>query len=187
MFMQATQMRVGAIILYQNDLYRVMDLIHITPGNKRGFVQTKMRNLRTGLQTENKFRSDDKIERAVLDTQEMEYLYESGGAYHFMNSESYEQLEFSKELLGDAIDYLTPNLKINVDMYEGQSVGVTLPKTVNLEVADTPRALKGATVNNELKPATMETGLAVRVPGFIEIGETVRVDTETGNYLSRAK
>ena len=104
-----------------------------------------------------------------------------------MNSESYEQLEFSKEVLGDATDYLTPNLKINVDMYEDQPVGVILPKTVDLEVADTPPALKGATVNNELKPATMETGLAVRIPGFVEIGETVRVDTETGNYLSRAK
>lgn len=187
MFVQATQMRVGTLILYQNDLHRVMELIHITPGNKRGFVQTKMRNLRTGLQTENKFRSDDKIERAVLDAQEMEYLYESGGKYHFMNSETYEQIEFSKELLGDATDYLTPNLKITVDMHDGQPVGVALPKTVDLEVTDTPPALKGATVNNELKPATMETGLTVRVPGFIEIGETVRVDTETGNYLSRAK
>ncbi len=187
MFVQATQMRAGTIILYQNDLHRVMELIHITPGNKRGFVQTKMRNLRTGLQTEKKFRSDDKIERVVLDAQEMEYLYESAGAYHFMNSETYEQIEFSKELLGDATDYLTPNLKITVDMHEGQPVGVTLPKTVDLEVADTPPALKSATVNNELKPATMETGLVARVPGFIEIGETVRVDTETGNYLSRAK
>ncbi len=187
MFIQATQMRVGTIILYQNDLHRVMELIHITPGNKRGFVQTKMRNLRTGLQTENKFRSEEKIERAVLDAQEMEYLYESGGEYHFMNSENYEQIEFSKELLGDATDYLIPNLKITVDMHDGRPVSVTLPKTVDLAVTDTPPALKGATVNNELVAATMETGLAVRVPGFIEIGEIVRVDTETGNYLSRAK
>ena len=136
----------GTIILYQNDLHRVMELIHITPGNKRGFVQTKMRNLRTGLQTEKKFRSDEKIERVVLDVQEMEYLYESGGAYHFMNSETYEQIEFSKQLLGDATDYLTLNLKITVEMHEGQPIGVSLPKTVDLEVADTPPALKGATV-----------------------------------------
>lgn len=187
MFVQATQMRVGAIIVYQNDLHRVMELIHITPGNKRGFVQTKMRNLRTGLQTENKFRSDDKVERAVLDQQEMQFLYESGDTYIFMHSETYDQIELSKEILGAAIQYLTPNLMITVDMHEGQPVGISLPKTVDLTVTDTPPALKGATVNNELKPATMETGLVVRVPGFIEVGESVRVDTETGHYLSRTK
>lgn len=187
MFVQATQMRVGAIIVYQNDLHRVMELIHITPGNKRGFVQTKMRNLRTGLQTENKFRSDDKVERAVLDQQEMQFLYESGDTYIFMHSETYDQIELSKEILGAAIQYLTPNQVITVDMHEGQPVGISLPKTVDLTVTDTPPALKGATVNNELKPATMETGLVVRVPGFIEVGESVRVDTETGHYLSRTK
>lgn len=187
MFVQATQLRVGTLIVYHDDLHRVMELIHVTPGNKRGFVQTKLRNLRTGLQTENKFRSDDKIERATLDQQDMQYLYESGGTYHFMNAQNYEQLELSQDSLGGAVQFLIPNLMIKVDLHNGQPVGISLPKTVDLRVEDTPPSLKGATVNNELKPATTETGLVVRVPGFIEIGETVRVDTETGNYLSRAK
>ncbi len=187
MFVQATQLRVGTLILYHDAPHRVMELIHITPGNKRGFVQTKLRNLRTGLQTENKFRSDEKIERAVLDQQEMQYLYESGGTYHFMNTQSYEQIELSQDSLGGAVYYLTPHLMLKVELHGGQPVGISLPKTVDLRVEDTPPSLKGATVNNELKPATTETGLVVRVPGFIEIGETVRVDTETGNYLSRAK
>ena len=187
MFVQATQLRVGTLIVHRDDLHRVMELIHVTPGNKRGFVQTKLRNLRTGLQTENKFRSDDKIERATLDQQDMEYLYESSGTYHFMNAQSYEQIELSQDSLGQAVQFLTPNLMIKVDLHNGQPVGISLPKTVDLRVEDTPPSLKGATVNNELKPATTETGLIVRVPGFIEIGETVRVDTETGNYLSRAK
>ena len=187
MLVQATQLRVGTLIVYRDDLHRVMELIHVTPGNKRGFVQTKLRNLRTGLQTENKFRSDDKIERATLDQQDMQYLYESSGTYHFMNAESYEQIELSQDSLGQAVQFLTPNLMIKVDLHNGQPVGISLPKTVDLRVEDTPPSLKGATVNNELKPATTETGLVVRVPGFIEIGETVRVDTETGNYLSRAK
>ena len=187
MFVQATQLRVGTLIVYRDDLHRIMELIHVTPGNKRGFVQTKLRNLRTGLQTENKFRSDDKIERATLDQQDMQYLYESGGTYHFMNAESYEQIELSQDSLGQAVQFLAPNLMIKVDLHNGQPVGISLPKTVDLRVEDTPPSLKGATVNNELKPATTETGLVVRVPGFIEIGETVRVDTETGNYLSRAK
>ena len=187
MLVQATQLRVGTLIVYRDDLHRVMELIHVTPGNKRGFVQTKLRNLRTGLQTENKFRSDDKIERATLDQQDMQYLYESSGTYHFMNAESYEQIELSQDSLGQAVQFLTPNLMIKVDLYNGQPVVISLPKTVDLRVEDTPPSLKGATVNIELKPATTETGLVVRVPGFIEIGEAVRVDTETGNYLSRAK
>ena len=187
MFVPATQLRVGMIILYQDDLYRIMDLTHITPGNKRGFVQTKMRNLRTGLQTENKFRSEDKVERISLDQQEMEYLYQTGDDFYFMNSETYEQIQLSKDARGDSVLYLTPNLKIRVDMYDGQPVGISLPKTVDLQVTDAPPAMKTATVTNELKPATMETGLVVRVPSFIEVGDSIRVDTETGTYLSRAK
>jgi elongation factor P len=187
MLVPATQLRVGMIVMHQNDLHRIMELIHITPGNKRGFVQTKMRNLRSGLQTEYKFRSEDKVDRVSLEQLEMEYLYESGGEFHFMNAETYEQISLSRETLGDSVQYLTSNLRIRIDMYEGQPVGISLPKTVDLQVTDAPPALKSATVTNELKPATMETGLVVRVPSFIEVGDTVRVDTETGNYLSRVK
>jgi elongation factor P len=187
MLVPATQLRVGMIVIHQTDLHRIMELIHITPGNKRGFVQTKMRNLRSGLQTEYKFRSEDKVDRVSLEQQEVEYLYQSGDEFHFMNSENYEQIALSKAALGDSVLYLVPNLKIKVDLYDGQPIGVSLPKTVDLRVADAPPGMKSATVTNELKPATMETGLVVRVPSFIEPGETIRVDTETGSYLSRAK
>jgi elongation factor P len=187
MFVPATQLRVGMIVVHQTDLHRIMELIHITPGNKRGFVQTKMRNLRSGLQTEYKFRSEDKVDRVSLEQTEMEYLYQPGNDFHFMNSDNYEQITLSKDSLGDSVSYLTPNLKNRVNMYDGQPVGVSLPKTVDLQVTDAPPTMKSATVTNELKPATTETGLVVRVPSFIGVGDTVRVDTETGAYLSRAK
>ena len=187
MLIPATQLRVGALVMYQNELHRIIDLIHVTPGNKRGFVQTKLRNLRSGLQTEHKFSSNDKVDRVTLEQQEMEYLYASGDEYCFMNSDNYEQMNLSKDVLGDSIPYLVPNMKITINLYDGDAVGISLPKTVDLTVTDTPPAMKGATVTNELKPATMETGLVVRVPGFIDTGESVRVDTETGEYVSRAK
>jgi elongation factor P len=187
MLVAATQLRVGMIVMHQNDLHRIMELTHVTPGNWRGFVRTKLRNLRSGLQTEYRFRSEDKVDRVTLDQMEMEYLYQSGDDFHFMNSETYDQIALSKEVLGDSVLYLTPNLKIRVDMYNGEPVGITLPKTVDLQVADTPPAMKTATVTSELKPATLETGLVVRVPSFIGVGDAVRVDTETGEYLSRTK
>ena len=186
MFVPATQLRVGMVVMHQNDLHRIMELIHITPGNKRGFVQTKMRNLRSGLQTEYKFRSEEKVDRASLEQQEMEYLYQSGDEFHFMNSDNYEQITLFKDMLGDAVLYLVPNLKIRIDMHNGQPIGISLPKTVDLQVTDAPPIMKTAIVTNELKSATTETGLIVRVPSFIGVGDTVRVDTETGNYLSRA-
>jgi elongation factor P len=164
-----------------------METTHVTPGNWRGFVRSKLRNLRSGTQTEYRFRSEEKADRVTLEQQEMEYLYESGGDYFFMNSETFEQISLSKDELGDSVLYLTPNLKIRIDLFEGKPIGVTLPKTVDLTVNDCPPAMKTATVTNELKPATMETGVVVRVPAFIAVGELIRVDTETGEYVSRAK
>ena len=187
MLVAATQLRVGMVVIHNNDLHRIMELTHVTPGNWRGFVRTKLRNLRSGLQTEYRFRSEDKVDRVSLEQMEMEYLYESGDEYTFMNSETYDQIALSKEVLGDSVFYLTPNLRIKVDMYEGQPIGITLPKTVDLQITDTPPAMKTATVTSELKPATTETGLVVRVPSFLGVGETIRIDTETGEYLSRAK
>jgi elongation factor P len=187
MLVPATQLRVGMIVMHQNDLHRIMELTHVTPGNWRGFVRTKLRNLRSGLQTEHRFRSEDKVDRVSLEQQEMEYLYQSGDEFHFMNSETYDQIALSKDVLGDSVFYLAPNLKIKIDLYEGQPVGISLPKTVDLQITDTPPAMKTATVTSELKPATTETGLVVRVPSFIGVGDTVRIDTETGEYLSRAK
>jgi len=175
------------IIKHQNDLYRVSNVVHVTPGNWRGMVQTKMRNLRSGTQIENRFRSEDRVERVTLEQHEMEFLYESDGLYHFMNTESFDQITLDAEALGDAVQFLTPNSRVQVEFYEGQPIGVTLPKTVDLRVVETEPALKGATVTNVLKPAKVETGATVQVPGFIQVGDVIRVDTETGEYLSRAR
>jgi elongation factor P len=187
MSIPATQLRVGMLIKHSDELFRIMSLVHITPGNKRGLVQTKLRNLRQGTQTEVRFRSDDNVERVTLEQQEMEYLYESDGVFHFMNTETYDQSTLTGDDLGDAVNYLVPNLRLQVDLYEGRPIGVTLAKTVELKVAETQPSMKGATATSQLKPATLETGLVVQVPSFIEVGETLRIDTETGEYVSRAK
>jgi len=187
MLIPATQLRAGMIIKYQNDLYRVTNVVHVTPGNWRGMVQTKLRSLRSGTQTENRFRSEDKVDRVTLEQHEMQYLYQSDDQYHFMNTENYEQIMLDAEALGDAVNYLTENLQVQVEFYEGSPMGVSLPKTVDLKVTQTDPALKSATVTNVLKPATVETGAIVQVPGFVAIGDVIRVDTESGEYLSRAK
>jgi elongation factor P len=187
MLIPATQLRTGMLINYQGELHRVTSVTHVTPGNWRGMVQTKLRSMRTGTQTENRFRSEDKVERITLEQHEMEFLYASGGEYHFMNTESYEQIALNDESLGDAVKFLTPNLKLQVEFHDGAAISVSLPKTVDLAVTETTPGLKGATVTNVLKPATTETGLIVQVPNFIDIGDVIRVDTEKGEYLSRAK
>ncbi len=187
MLIPATQLRVGMLINYQNDLYRIMTVTHITPGNWRGMVQTKMRSVRSGTQTENRFRSEDKVDRVSLDQQPMEFLYADGDEFHFMNTESFEQVSLDGEMLGDVVSYLLPNTRVTVDWYEGKPLGVTPPKTVDLRVTDTAPGLKTATVTNVLKPATTETGLVVPVPNFVETGDLIRVDTDGGTYLSRVK
>jgi elongation factor P len=146
-----------------------------------------MRNLRTGALIEHRFRSEDRVEQAMVDEQEMEYLYKDGDDYCFMNTENYEQIHLSSEVLGGSALYLIPNVQIKVQMYEGRAVGIELPITVDLLVTGTEPGLKGATVSNVTKPATLETGLVVQVPPFINAGEKIRVDTAEGKYLERAK
>ena len=187
MLIPATQLRAGMVIMYNNDLYRVANVMHVTPGNWRGMVQTKLRSLRTGNSTENRFRSEDKVERVTLEQHEMEYLYADGDQFHFMNTENYEQIALSEDDLGDAKNYLLPNLRLNVEFHETRPIGVSLPKTIDLKVTETAPGLKSATVTNALKPATTETGLVVPVPNFIDVGDVIRVDTESGAYVSRAK
>lgn len=183
----ATQLRVGMTILFNKEPYRVVTVQHITPGNWRGMVQTKLKHLKTGSTVENRFRSEDKLEKAVLEQHEMEYLYNDGTDYHFMNSETYEQVSLSAEVLGDNIYYLIPNIKFMIEYYNSAPVGVDPPKVVELKVVDTSPNMKSATVAASQKPATLETGLVVNVPGFIETGEVIRVDTGEGKYLERAK
>jgi elongation factor P len=187
MLIPATQLRVGMLITYQNALHRVTNVVHVTPGNWRGMVQTKLRNLRSGTQTENRFRSEDKVERVTLEQHEMEFLYRSDDHYYFMNTQSFDQIPLDAETLGDATQYLTPNVRLQVEFHESTPVAVLLPKTVDLAITETAPGMRGATATNSLKPATTETGLVVPVPSFIDVGDVIRVDTESGEYLSRAK
>ena len=182
----STQMRPGMVIKFNNDLYSIFSVAHRTPGNLRGFVQAKMRSLRTGAMAEHRFSSEDKVEKAVLEQQEMEYLYDDGEYYYFMNTETFEQMHLMKDLLGDATQYLIPQLKVSVEFYEGKPMSVELPATVDLTVVETEPSLKGATVSNVTKPAKMETGLMVQVPPFITEGEKIRVNTAAGTYQERA-
>ncbi len=166
--------------------YRVVDLHHITPGNKRGHVQCKLRDIRSGRLVDYKFRSEDDVERAVLDEMEMQFLYRDGDMFNFMDTTTYEQIHISQETLGDQALYLLPESVIRVDFFEGQPVGVELPVTVDLKVVDAVPGIKGATAAAQVKPATLETGLVVSVPAFVNAGDVIRVNTETGEYLSRA-
>ena len=184
--LSATQLRPGMVIKFNNELYSVFSMTHRTPGNLRGFVQAKMRSLRTGSMTEHRFSSEDKVEKAQLDQHDMEYLYDDGEYFYFMNVENYEQMHLTKELLGDATNYLIPQLKVTVEFYEGKPISVELPPTVEMTVVETEPGLKGATVSNVTKPAKTETGLVVQVPPFISEGERIRVNTSEGTYQERA-
>lgn len=186
MAIPATQMRPGMIIKHNNELHAVFSVEHRTPGNLRAFIQAKLRNLRTGAMFEHRFRSPDPIDRVVVDEIAMEFLYNDGDDYYFMNTENYEQTHLKRDTLGDAVDYLTANLQITVSFFDGVAVGIELPQTVELAVVETEPGLKSATASSVTKPAKLETGLIVQVPPFINEGERIRVDTAEGAYLSRA-
>src|ERR1043165_968067 len=182
----STQMRPGMVIKFNNELFSVFSVNHRTPGNLRGFVQARMRSLRSGSMIEHRFSSEDRVEKAIMDEQEMENLYDDGEYYYFMNTETYEQMHLMQDLLGDATQYLIPQLKVKVEFYEGKPISVDLPATVDLTVVETEPGLKGATVSNVTKPAKMETGLMVQVPPFITEGEKIRVSTSEGTYQEKA-
>jgi len=183
----ATQIRKGMMIIMDGTLYRVMEMQLITPGRWKAMVQTKLRNIQTGSQTEHRFRSEERLEQAHLDEVEMEYLYKEGDEYHFMNLESYEQLGLRAEAIGDGVKYLLPNTVIKIQMYDGKPVGVDLPNSVDLKVVSTEPRLQGATKTSLYKPATLETGATIQVPEFIKEGDVIRVDTRDDTYLERVK
>lgn len=182
----ATQMKVGMIVVLDAQLYRVMSVVHVTPGNWRGMVQTKLRNVKSGTQMEKRFGSDEKVDRAVFEQHEVEYLYADDDFFHFMNTETYEQTTLSKELVGDATKFLLPNSKLRVESYEGTAIGIELPSTVTLKVTEAEPTVKRGTASGSFKSATLETGLVVKVPTFIQTGDSVVVNTETGEYSERA-
>jgi elongation factor P len=174
------------VIKFNNELFSIFKMEHRTPGNLRGYVQVKMRKLSSGSMMEHRFSSEDKVERASLDEHEMEFLYDDGEYYYFMNTETFEQMHLMKDLLGDATNFLISNLKVNVEFYEGKPISVELPPSVDLLVVETEPGMKGATVSNVTKPAKLETGLVVQVPPFITEGEKIRVSTSESAYLERA-
>lgn len=184
--MNANDLRPGMVIKHNKELYSIHKAEHRTPGNLRAFVQARMRNLRTGALIDHRFRSEDTVERAILDEVEMQYLYSDGDSYHFMNTSNYEQIHLPKDVIGDRAAYLVPDVMIKVEYYEGRPVDIELPATVDLKVVRTEPGIKGGSATNVGKPAKLETGLVVQVPPFINEGETIRVDTAEGTYLERA-
>jgi len=184
--MQAVQLRKGMIVQIDGELFRVHDFQHVTPGKGQAVMQTRLRNLRSGAMVDRRFRSQEAVERVQLDSRNVEYLYKEGDHFVFMDSETYEQIHLLAEVIEDALPYLIANLALDVDFFEGAPVALELPTTVDLEVTETEPAIKGATASASSKPATLETGLVVQVPPFIGIGDKVRVETSTGNYLTRA-
>lgn len=186
MAIPATQMRPGMIIKHNDQLHLVFKVEHRTPGNLRAFIQAKLRNLKSGAMFEHRFRSADAIEKVVVDEVTMEFLYNDGDDYYFMNPEDFEQTILKHSTLGDAVEYLTPNMQITVSYFDGVAVGIDLPQTVELTVVETEPGLKSATASSVTKPAKMETGLVVQVPPFINEGEKIKIDTSEGTYLSRA-
>jgi len=187
MLLQATQLRPGMIIEYNKDLWRIMTITHITPGNWRGMVQTKLRNIKNGSQTENRFRSEDRVERVILNQVQMEFLYQDGDDFHFMNTETYEQTTIPKDLIEDVVPFLTPNLQVEVEFHDTTPLNVKLPKTIDLKVIQTDPGMRSAAVTNTLKPATVETGLVIQVPHFVIEGDIITINTDTHEYMARTK
>ncbi|MEW6730518.1 MAG: elongation factor P [Acidobacteriota bacterium] len=185
--MRANQIRRGMIIVHNGEPHRVLDARHHTPGNLRAMMQTKLRNLISGASLEYRFSATEDVERATLEQNTFKYLYSDGSTHHFMNEESFEQIELDDEALGDGVNFLIPDLTIQVEFYDNKPIAVALPPSVELKVIETEPEMKGATVSNSNKPAKLETGITVQVPPFVREGDVIRVDTSEGKYMERVK
>lgn len=183
----ATQIRKGMVIKVDNEICRVLEAVHVTPGKGQALMQTKLRKLSDGALMDYRFRSKDRIEQVFVEEIEIEYLYREGSDAIFMNLENYEQIKLSEEILGDSVNYLIPNVVFSLEKYEGKPVGVNPPLTIDLKVVKTEPFLKGATQSASSKPATLETGITITVPQFIKEGDIVRIDTREDKYIERAK
>src|SRR5258706_12436134 len=179
----ATELRPGMIVVHNGELHRAHSLVHKSQGNLRGFRQAKLRNLRSGSMNEHRFRSEDRVEKASLDTHEMQYLYSDTEGHHFMNQESYDQVRLDDDVVGEAMKYLLPETVITVDFHDGNPVSVELPTTVQLKIVEVEPGMKGATASASYKPAKLETGLVVQVPQFVEAGTAITADTRAASYL----
>ena len=186
MIIQVTNVKRGTVIKMEGIPYTVLEVTHITPGNWRGMVTCRLRNLTNNLSKEVRFRSTDRVEEVEIEEVEMEYIYFADEKYYFMNSENYEQIPLNKDLVGEYATMLTPNIKVKVEYFEDKPFGIILPKTVTLKVIETQIHLKDATAQAQTKPAKLEGGHVCQVPSFIEIGDSIKINTETGEYLERA-
>ena len=184
---KAIDLRKGRTVLHEGELYIVHESEHVTRGKGRSLMQIKLKNYKTGVILDLRFNVDEKVETPFVDSKTFEYLYQDGEQFVLMDTENFEQVNVPGDIVGDATRFLKPNEKIACQIYEGQIISFELPFTVELEVTDTPPAIKGATATNQLKEAILETGAKVRVPPFVENGTVIRVDTRTGEYIERAK
>ncbi len=187
MALPATQIRRGMVIVFENDPCRIIEFRHHTPGNLRAMVQAKLKNLRSGNNFEHRFRADDQLHKADMETHELQFLYKGGDSYHFMNTENYEQLEMDEEALGDNAPWMQDNMIVMVEFYNGKPMSIQLPQFMNFTITDTAPVMKTATKTASAKPALLENGVTINVPEFIASGERVRVNPNTGEYMDRAK
>jgi len=178
-------LRTGVTVEIDGDVYMVVDFQHVKPGKGAAFVRTKIKNIKTGQVFERTFRAGEKLNRAIIERKTLQYLYSEGDIYHFMDTQTFEQIAINKDQIGESINYLKENIEVMVMFYEGISIGIEMPTFVELEVSQTEPGFKGDTATGGSKPATLETGAIVQVPLFINIGDIIRVDTRTGEYLSR--
>ena len=182
---KATLLRPGMVIQHEGQLFTVFSVEHRTPGNKRGSMQTRMKNLKTGAIIDYRFRAEEFVDRAILDEMEFEYLYNEGDDFHFMNTQTYEQIQLRRDMLGETVYYLIPNIVVKIEFFEGRAIGVDLPDTMDLKVIQTEPTLQKATASAVMKPATLETGLVVQVPPFVNQGDKIKVDTSEARYVER--
>jgi elongation factor P len=187
MAMPATQIRRGMVLVFEGDPCRVVEFRHHTPGNLRAMVQAKLKNLRSGSSFEHRFRAADSVERASMETHDLEFLYKGGDTYHFMNTENYDQIEMDDEMLGDSAQWMQPGMQIQAEYYDGRPIGIQLPNSLTLAIVDTAPVMKSATKTASTKPAKLENGVTINVPEFVSTGERVRVNPQTGEYVDRAK
>ena len=176
----------GMTILFEDNIYTVLEFSHVKPGKGAAFVQAKLKNLRTGSIVEKRFNSGVKLDKAMVEKKSMQFLYASGDSYNFMNMETYEQIEIGKDQIGEDVEYLKEGLNVDVTFFQGELLGLILPEKIEMKITKTEPAVKGNTTNNAMKDAILETGMKVRVPLFVEEGEMIIVSTKDGKYVSRA-
>ncbi|MGQ9652214.1 MAG: elongation factor P [Phycisphaerae bacterium] len=184
---KASELKRGQVIDYEGTRYTIKDIQHVAKGNWRSYYQVKLKNFVTGQIIDQRMAVDDRVELVFVETKDFEYLYRNGDEYVLADPETYDQIPVSADLFGDSTRFLKENIRVTCSIIDGQIVNIDLPNTVELAVKDTPPVVKGATATNQPKEAILETGAKIRVPSFIQVGEVVRVDTRTGEYLERAK